>query len=77
MKCKVICASLGYNDRVYCNGDYVEVFTSKEVKRLASHGSIEVGTEEIKPEKENVIAVKPPVKKVSNIKRKGGIKKDE
>ena len=74
MKCKVICASLGYNDRVYLHGDYVEVLTSKEVKRLASYGSIEEGPEEIELEKKKVIAVKPPVKRVSNIKRKGGIK---
>lgn len=75
MKCKVICESLGYNDRVYRNGDYVEVLTSKEVKRLASYGSIEAELSKMVDKSEEGVAAKPLIKSASNIKRKGGITK--
>lgn len=43
MLCKVICSSLGYETRVYKEGEYVEISSPSEVKRLFSYGVIERG----------------------------------
>jgi hypothetical protein len=41
MRCRVIYASMGYNDHVYRKGEYVEVDTPEEVKRLVGYGAVE------------------------------------
>ena len=52
MRCRVIYASMGYNDHIYCKGEYVEVDTPEEVKRLVGYSAVEESPVEEKAVKE-------------------------
>ena len=75
MICKVVSASLGYNEQIYVKGDDIEVSTPSEVKRLLGYGHIEVGPLE-EPLNKKVTSVakpsKPPYVKRHEVKKRNG-----
>lgn len=40
MRCKVLSASLGYNRKVYMQGEYIELESEKEAEELISFGCV-------------------------------------
>lgn len=75
MKCRVVCASLGYGGRVYKEGEDVAVSTPAEVKRLIGYRVIMAGEEEIVPENEEVGEVANPPETFYNQKKQTGGRK--
>ena len=75
MICKVVSASLGYNEQIYVKGDDIEVSTPSEVKRLLGYGHIEVGPLEEPLNKEVAPVANPPKRpyvKRHEVKKRNG-----
>ena len=60
MKCKVVSASLGYNERIYRKGDDIDIESPSEVKRLSGYGHIQALPSEAPVDKEVSIVANPP-----------------